>query len=279
MDEIDYLAVGHICQDVTPAGPRLGGTVSFSALTARALGLRVGIVSSFPSDMAPLLTPLDGVATACLPAESATTFENIYTPAGRRQTLLGRAAPLSYDAIPAAWRSAPIVHLAPVAREVDPRLAGQFEGACVCVTPQGWLRTWDARGRVRYGAWRAAEPVLGAAAAVVLSVEDAGGDERAAAALASRAKVGVVTRGAGGSTLYLDGEPQRIPAPPVEEVDPTGAGDIFAAAFFAQFCQSRDPLLAARFATLLASASVARVGLASIPDAEAIRRARAEMRR
>ena len=37
----DYLLIGHIAHDVTPQGPRLGGTVSYGAYTAVALGLRV----------------------------------------------------------------------------------------------------------------------------------------------------------------------------------------------------------------------------------------------
>jgi sugar/nucleoside kinase (ribokinase family) len=51
----------------------------------------------------------------------------------------------------------------------------------------------------------------------------------------------------------------------VEEVDATGAGDIFAAAFFIRLFNTRDPWEAARFATALAAYSVTRVGLNGIP--------------
>jgi sugar/nucleoside kinase (ribokinase family) len=53
-------------------------------------------------------------------------------------------------------------------------------------------------------------------------------------------------------------------------VDPTGAGDIFAAAFFTRLLKTRDPWEAARFATLLASYSVSRVGLQGIPTVKEI---------
>jgi sugar/nucleoside kinase (ribokinase family) len=56
----------------------------------------------------------------------------------------------------------------------------------------------------------------------------------------------------------------------MEEVDPTGAGDIFAAAFFFRLHATRDPWEAARFATNLAALSVARVGLEGIPTAEEV---------
>ena len=42
----DYLFIGHIAHDITPAGPQLGGTVSYGAHTAAAFGLRVGILTS-----------------------------------------------------------------------------------------------------------------------------------------------------------------------------------------------------------------------------------------
>jgi sugar/nucleoside kinase (ribokinase family) len=47
-------------------------------------------------------------------------------------------------------------------------------------------------------------------------------------------------------------------------VDATGAGDVFAAAFFARLFRTRDPWEATRFATLLATCSIARVGLEGI---------------
>ena len=43
IEPVDYLIIGHITLDLTPDGPRLGGTVTYSALMAQALGLRVGI--------------------------------------------------------------------------------------------------------------------------------------------------------------------------------------------------------------------------------------------
>jgi sugar/nucleoside kinase (ribokinase family) len=57
----------------------------------------------------------------------------------------------------------------------------------------------------------------------------------------------------------------RFRRPPYNELDPTGAGDVFAAAFFSRLHTTRDPWEAARFATHLSSFSVTRSGLASIP--------------
>ena len=143
---VDYLLIGHVAVDLTPTGKQLGGTVSYSALTAKAMGLRVGIVTSAGED-APLHL-LDGVQIFNLPTEQSTIFENVRTEQGRKQTLHHQATTISFEHIPQVWRNAPIVHLAPIAQEVDPALAKQFPSSWVGVTPQGWMRGWDEKGSV-----------------------------------------------------------------------------------------------------------------------------------
>jgi len=63
----------------------------------------------------------------------------------------------------------------------------------------------------------------------------------------------------------------------VIELDTTGAGDVFAAAFFFRLYTTRDPWEAARFATQLASISVSRPGLQGIPTQEEIQDCMAEV--
>ena len=45
LQPVDYLVIGHITVDLTPTGPALGGSAVYAALTARAMGLRVGVVT------------------------------------------------------------------------------------------------------------------------------------------------------------------------------------------------------------------------------------------
>jgi len=266
---IDYVVIGHITQDLTPQGPVVGGTAAYAARTARALGCRVGVVTSARRDL-DVRAALPGIAVRCLPAEVTTTFENIYAPAGRRQFVRAVARRLDATAIPPDWRRAPIVHLGPVAQEVDPALVHAFPLALIGVTPQGWLRHWEEDGEVSPCAWVQAQRVLVQATAVVLSPEDVGGDEALLADYARQAHILVVTRGRAGSTVTWMGETRRFPAPPVTEVDPTGAGDVYAAAFFVRLYETRDPWEAARFATCLAARSVTRPGLAGTPTPEDI---------
>lgn len=263
LEPLDYLVIGHVARDLTPQGPQLGGTVAYSALTARALGMRAGIVTAAGSDVP--LEALDGIPVISIQSDSSTTYENIYTDGTRVQYLRAQASRLELDRVPAPWRSAPIIHLAPIADEVDSVLPNGFSPTLLGLTPQGWMRQWDAGGLVSPREWAGAESALARAGAVVLSREDVNGDDLLIEHMAGQTRILVVTEGAAGAVLYWHGDRRRFRAPAVREVDATGAGDIFAAAFFVRYLNTRDPWEATRFATLLASHSVERAGLNGIP--------------
>jgi sugar/nucleoside kinase (ribokinase family) len=263
LEPIDYLLIGHITQDLTPKGPRVGGTASFSGLTAHALGARVGIVTAWGEETgAELLEDLLIINQQC---EHSSTFENIYTPDGRVQIIHQLAPNLEYYHIPEVWRNAPIVHLAPVIQEINPNIVRQFPDSLICLTPQGWMRKWDDTGNIHWDEWPEARHILRQASAVVVSEEDVNYDSTYIELMAEAAPVLVVTQGEDGATLYTEGEVHQFPAPDVVEDDLTGAGDIFASAFFLQFSIHNNPGEAVQFANRLAADSVTRRGLAGVP--------------
>jgi len=262
---VDYLIIGHASKDLTPQGPTLGGTVAYAGLTAHALGMRVGVVTSTAEDVD--FSPLQDLQVHRIPAPVSTSFENLYTAEGRVQTLNGQAAALGRSAVPLPWLSAPLVHLAPIACEIDPELANAFPGSFLGMTPQGWMRRWDQARRVRLTSWEVTRELLPAASAVVLSIEDLQGDLQAAQAMAEYCRVLAVTEGPRGARVHADGEWRSVPAPEAQEVDPTGAGDVFAAVFFAQLHRSGDAWRAAAHANQVAAGSVTRRGLAKAPSA------------
>ncbi|MBE9507618.1 MAG: ribokinase [Chloroflexi bacterium] len=274
MVELDYLVIGHVTRDLVDGAFTIGGTVSYAARTASALGCRVGVVTSASPELDPGQV-LEGALVARFPAAATTTFENIYTPNGRRQILHTVAARLTPEMVPSHWQVAPartIVHLGPVARECDPALVSAFGDAFVGLTPQGWMRRWDQDGRVSRRRWEEAEKLLPRADAVVMSEEDVAGDETLMAQYAAQTRLLVVTRGKAGCTVYESGQSRRFPAPAVREVDPTGSGDVFAAAFFLRLQRGGDPWMAARFANCVAARSVTRQGLSGTPRPEEIAR-------
>jgi sugar/nucleoside kinase (ribokinase family) len=186
------------------------------------------------------------------------------------QYLRGQAARLDFARVPEPWRSASLIHLGPIANEMDSILPEDFSPALLGITPQGWMRQWDEKGHVSCGQWSNSDALLASAGAVVLSREDVNGNDELLEHMAHQTRVLAVTEGAAGAVLYWHGDRRRFRAPEVQEVDATGAGDIFAAAFFIRLLATRDPWEAARFATLIASRSVTRVGLDGIPTAREI---------
>jgi sugar/nucleoside kinase (ribokinase family) len=266
--ELDYLVIGHVTRDLTNGAFTIGGTVSYAARTARALGCRVGVVTSASPDL-DLSQVLASVLVARSPAATTTTFKNIYTANGRRQVLHSVAETLLPEMVPTNWRAA-IVHLGPVARECNPSLVNAFGDSFVGLTPQGWMRRWDKAGRVSCCQWEETEELLARANAVVLSEEDVAGDETLVAQYAAQTRLLVLTRGPAGCTVYTAGQSRRFPAPAVHEVGPTGAGDIFATAFFVWLQRTGDPWLAARFANCIAARSVTRAGLSGTPSPEEV---------
>lgn len=268
LEPVDYLMIGHLTVDQTPEGPQLGGTATYAGLTAQALGFRVGIVTSWGAEIP--FSPLRGIPVASFPAEKSTTFENQYTPSGRVQYIRSIAERLDYYHVAEPWRNASIVHLGPVAQEVEPGLVRNFPSAFIGVTPQGWLRSWDDEGRVRVAEWPEASFVLQRSGATVISLEDLGGDEDRIDEMVAYCSVLAVTEGEQGVRLYWNGDVRRFRPPHVREVDATGAGDVFAAAFFTRLYTTQDPWEAARFATHLSAFSVTRPGLMGIPTREEI---------
>ncbi len=277
-EKIDYLAIGHFAKDLLPDGShRLGGTAAYAALTAHALGLRMGIVTSMnETDLDRGIFPSD-LPVCNIPSEVTTTFENSVTPEGRKQRLFAQATEISFEKIPAAWRKTPIIHLGPIAQEISAQLPVGFSTSLLGLTPQGWLRGWDADGHISPRKWSAMEASLNQAGAVVLSVEDVQGNEEIIEEMSLACRVLVITEGSEGVRLYWNGDLRRFRAPKMELLDDTGAGDIFAAAFFIRLHITRDPWEAARFATRLASHSVTRRGLESIPTQEEIQTCQLEV--
>jgi len=275
IEPVDYLLIGHVTQDVIPGGFAIGGTVSYASLTAKAFGKRVGIVTSCTADLA--LPELDGISILRKKSLVNSTFENIYTPQGRIQYVRAVAEKICVADIPAAWRKAPIVHLGPVAAELEPELAQAFPTSLLGITPQGWLRAWDEKGLVSFTDWPDALQVLRHAGIVILSLEDVRGSEDVIQEYASEVPVFIVTEGERGARIYWNGDVRYIRPPKEVEADSVGAGDIFAASFFIRYNDTRDPWESARVATLIAAQSVTRKKLAGVPTSDEVQSALTEI--
>ncbi len=272
---LNYLIIGHVAKDITTDGIVLGGTVSFAGRTALSMGYCVGAITSCWEDFD--LSLLEGIQLSCLPSPKTTSFENIYTSKGRIQKILAKATDLGPDSVPPEWRSTELVHLGPIAREVDPTLIDFFPSAFVGVTPQGWLRRWDPSGYIHLVNWKTIKEILARADAVVLSIEDLMNDEDAVLELAKHCRVLAITRAAQGASIFWNGKRSDLPTLEMDEIDPTGAGDIFAAVFFSFLFESGSPIEAGRFANWVASTSITRKGIHSTPTSAELELARSRI--
>ncbi len=280
----EFLAIGHVTRDLRLDGSfSPGGTVTFASVTAYRLGLAAAIITrADPSLIALLPDFLPAISLYALPSMHTTTFANHYQDGFRTQYLYARAEQLHLTDVPADWCNAPVVLLGPLAQEILPEFVTLFPrhpGAIIAATPQGWLRRWDSDGRVWPTSWQAADQLLPLLDVLILSHDDLlpfadGKRDDADAILAqwsTRVPLLVATDGRHGATLFRQGHAQRFPSYPAQEVDPTGAGDVFAAAFLTHLSKHNDPEQAVDFANRVASFSVEQPDIQGIPTLDMVR--------
>ncbi len=268
---IEFLVVGHLTVDRRGPKRLLGGAAAYAALTAARLGLQTGIVTSFGARF-PFLEALRGVEIHNQPADATTSFENVYEGGRRRQRIHSLASTISAETLQRASErlsADAAVLYAPVARELPSRLTSLSADGPSGLAPQGLLREWDGAGVVRRRDWREAVEALPEIPFVSYSEEDV--DDAEAMARACAARTVAVTRGERGATLFVDGVTSTVPAFPVNAVEPTGAGDVFAASFLVATREGRSPREACELACCAASFAVEGDGtsrLASRPELE-----------
>jgi sugar/nucleoside kinase (ribokinase family) len=287
------VVVGSASRDRAPTDPRgwrLGGGVSFGAMTAARLGVPTGALIGV-DELASTAAELDllraaGVDVRLVPLEHGPVFDNIETPDGRIQIGFDRSDPIGVAALPVEWSSVGAWVFGPVAAEIPEEWAQVVPpDALVAVGWQGLLRDIVPGERVRHrrpGRSR----VIERADFVGVSRDDFDEDV-SLGELCRLMKPGatlVITQGASGGLVMVadrDG-PHALrrwpPIPPTEFVDATGAGDVFLAALLSAYAEPR--LIGGRFAQgydlLLAAAAsscvIERPGLLGVPDREAVRR-------
>ncbi len=264
---ITFLSVGHFCYDVSPNGYILGGSASYSTLTVRNLGYCARAVTAVGANFDRQNPLLDGIEIVYCKSTDTTIFDNRYDENGyRQQFILGTAERLTGRDIPTEWYHSDIVYLCPIANEVSPEVIHCFsEDTLIGATPQGWLRQWDTNGKVEAKRWETAQDILPYIDVLILSDEDLRTHRDELEKYIELTPIVVLTQGARGATSFQNSTQLGSDAYTVTEVDPTGAGDVFAAAFLLTYYQNRLVEDALNFAHCVASFAVEGIGTSHIP--------------
>jgi hypothetical protein len=271
----DYLVIGHITADLQADGSVvLGGTALYSALTAARLGARVGVLTrgNFGVDVGgmtiPSLAPYaDQISIIVQDAEFPTTFINEYRADLRVQTIRHWAGEIDLRGLPPHWRNAPIVHLGPVADEVDGHHAVGLTTDFIGITPQGWMRDWPRQtgGKVTHIPLKLPGSLLSRVDCAIVSVEEITYAREVVERVGAR-RLGVITRGKDGARVIAGGQSIELNGFRVPTKDLTGAGDVFAAAFFLKAAdRTVSASNAGRFANAVAALSLREVGVEAVP--------------
>ncbi len=271
----DFVTIGHFAIDRTPGGEMLGGSVLYAALAASKLGSHAAILTRGNLDglSAELRHQLEEIAGSVdllvQSSRESTCFTNVEVAGRRSQTLHSWAGVIDLNGLPPAWRTASILHIAPVAQEVDPRQINLLGPGYLGITPQGWMRQWEHErsGKVSPAPLRLPPDFIARTNSLVISSEEYLTGREIYEKI-GRHGLSVVTRGSSGATAIDRGMTIEAPNYRQRVDDTTGAGDIFAATLFRMRATGSSTIESLRYAAAMAALSVTREGLTGIPTRE-----------
>jgi len=249
--------VGNLSRDVVDGGPpRIGGGAFYAARAWRALGTHATIYTRCgPGERAPYSRRLIavGLPVVMLPGTATTAFSFYYVDSVRVMTVehTGDAwTPADARRVtPGAW-----VHVAPLLRS-------EFPAETLAALARGRRLSFDGQGLVRVAELGPLRLDADFDRAVLQHVQILKLAEEEAEVIGAVDKLGVpevlVTYGPKGSRVYYKGRSEPVGAWPVA-ADPTGSGDAFSAAYLTGRSRGLSPASAARRATALVGAMLAR---------------------
>jgi sugar/nucleoside kinase (ribokinase family) len=240
--------LGNLSRDLFDGEPRPGGAPFHAARALRGVDVPAEIYARCaPEDREALLLPIARLGTTIryVPGTSTASFRISYNGDRREMFLEALGDTWAPDEVPSLRDSTRWVHVAPLARSDFPAetLARIARGRRLSLDGQGLVRV-PQTGELRLDA--AYDPaVLEHVQVLKLADEEA---EVLGDPAALPVPEVLVTHGARGSTLYVAGVPERVPAFGID-ADPTGAGDAFSIGYVAARSRGLRPAAAARRAT------------------------------
>jgi sugar/nucleoside kinase (ribokinase family) len=278
---VELFSIGHLLVETLKypersIGPVLGGPVSYSAITASALGMKSGVVTKVGSDILQVLIKADffrpyfdhSVDTGGIIVDGTDSLwlENAYDRLGNKVLTISKKPPsILFKDIPKEYLSAKGVHVSPIADEVPIETTEALHGldAVLSVDLGGYLGGYFSTGtteeRLEF-----TKHIVKHFDVVKASLEDirnlrtkgASIEDCAHLFLNWGAKVSIITLGEKGSFVMTEQTQESIPAFPVEQVSEkgaVGAGDAYSGSFLVEYVRTKDAVNSAWFASAAAS--------------------------
>jgi sugar/nucleoside kinase (ribokinase family) len=233
--------------------PRIGGGPFHCARALRRLEVQARIYARCAvEDRDELVPQVEALGTPVdyVPGTTTPVFGISYDGDRRFMRMEAIGDPWTPADMPALPDAVRWVHVAPLARTDFPTetLAALARGRFVSYDGQGLVRVPET-GELRQDA-DFDRDMLRHVSMLKLNDEEAEVLGDPAALLVPEV---VVTQGSRGSTLYVNGRPERVPAFPLP-AEPTGAGDAFSIAYVAARSIGTTPSAAAGYATAVVGA-------------------------
>lgn len=265
--EIERLVVGHTTHDRYGDQFRAGGCAYYGARVFEALDVPAHLLTAVGEDFV-CDDALEGLECTVVRRGATTLFTNLYPDEGPRRQLLEAQGPtLIPEMAPDGALEAEWLHLAPVLGEIDlAEWMRKTDPAYLSIGVQGWIKGPGPRATDRAFDGAAEEARLVVQQPWAVTVDDLRGIEVACLSdedlrdqgdlferLTETIPVVVRTHADAGVTVVVEGEARRVGAHPSDIIDPTGAGDTFAAGLLARLGDGASPVEAARFGSACAS--------------------------
>lgn len=214
-----------------------------------------------------------GVKVVLQQDKSYTSFYNDYTSGSRVQKLLGKTSKINFD-LNVKFDA---IHINPLFKEVDIELIEKAKKACklVSLDVQGLVR--EEKDSIVFGKflenrkdWLRNVDILKVGEEEAKFVSEEKDYESICKDLQPLGpKIVALTLGERGS-LILAKEFYHIPAFPTNTIDPTGAGDVYAAAFLIKYFETNNVKEAGLFASAAASFVIEDFGSKNIQSREKV---------
>lgn len=271
----------------------LGGAVAYTSFTITHLGANAAIISrvgeDFPEAYLWWLAQegIDVSSVVRCNQEKNTRFELTYNRdfSERALILKSKGNPINLQDLPNGMNPK-AVHIAPIVNEVSYEVIERLK-ACTKVLsldPQGLLRSFDGNGAVIKNA--EVDKRIFNLVNIYKSSQDEiftlTGQTELKPAIRAIHDFGVetviVTMGAKGSILSVEGAQYKIPAFQSKVlVDPTGAGDVFIGGFLTEYLRDKESLWCATVGSASASLVVEGIGSTYFGEKEEIYQRATEM--